>query len=330
MIKILVVVVKTVVAVIILFYLFKSTKITSEHLSQVFKPANIIYFAISGSAFVTAQWLAALRLRLLLRGINVYLTVGRSFQLTMIGNFFNMVSPGTTGGDIIKGYYIIKTEEDKGKSSGVIVIDRIVGMLSLLFLSFLFTGYLLFFQNSLSAINRKSASVVVTSIFLILIIILCLFFLITKNAVRNRLRHHLSAMLDGNFFYRIAQGFGETLQYRRMLLYALSMSLLMQLLSLAGLLVFGAMMTEKLPDLLTQCAVSSLASLAGSIPVTPGNIGWTELVASFGWSIAGSSAGGAIFLYRRITNMVCSLPGGLFYISLPRKGQYRKNSLGSV
>jgi len=61
-------------------------------------------------------------------------------------------------------------------------------------------------------------------------------------------------------------------------------------------------------------AVSSIVMLLGVIPVTPGNIGWTELLATFGWSTIGSQGGAEIFLSWRITTVICSLLGGFFYL----------------
>jgi uncharacterized membrane protein YbhN (UPF0104 family) len=83
---------------------------------------------------------------------------------------------------------------------------------------------------------------------------------------------------------------------------------------LAGLLVLIRLVPGKLPDIVALTAVSSIVMLFGIIPVTPGNIGWTELVASVGWSVVGSTAGGIIFFYWRIVNILFSLPGGLFYL----------------
>jgi len=58
----------------------------------------------------------------------------------------------------------------------------------------------------------------------------------------------------------------------------------------------------------------AIVLLFGIIPVTPGNIGWTELVASMGWSVVGSTAGGIIFFYWRIVCIIFSLPGGVLYL----------------
>jgi hypothetical protein len=69
-----------------------------------------------------------------------------------------------------------------------------------------------------------------------------------------------------------------------------------------------------MPDMIALVAISSIVMLLGVIPVTPGNISWTELLATFGWSAVGSRGGAEIFLSWRIITVICSLLGGLFYL----------------
>ena len=123
----------------IFFYLFYSNKLTPGQLEEVFRMRNAVYFAISGATFFGAQMLGAVRLRMLLKTVDISITIRKCFALTMVGNLFNMVVPGMTGGDIAKGFYLLKAEDAyKGKSSGVMIMDRVIGSLALLFLSVFF------------------------------------------------------------------------------------------------------------------------------------------------------------------------------------------------
>jgi hypothetical protein len=67
-------------------------------------------------------------------------------RLAWIGFFFNNVIPGTTGGDVVKAVYIAKRcSTDRVRALVSIVVDRIVGLLSLLLVGSL---------ASLLAVNR--------------------------------------------------------------------------------------------------------------------------------------------------------------------------------
>ena len=93
-------------------------------------------------------------------------------------------------------------------------------------------------------------------------------------------------------------------------------SILIQLCSLAGLLILGNIVAEGLRDVIPLVTVSTIVILVSVIPVTPGNLGWTELIAALGWSAAGSNAGATIFLNWRIVTIICSLPWGLVFLSM--------------
>ncbi len=77
----------------------------------------------------------AWRWNLLLRAQQIDLPYERAWGLTMIGMLFNIVVPGAVGGDLIKGYYIT-TAAPKRKSHAAtsIMMDRVVGLIGLLFL----------------------------------------------------------------------------------------------------------------------------------------------------------------------------------------------------
>jgi uncharacterized membrane protein YbhN (UPF0104 family) len=87
------------------------------------------------------------------------------------------------------------------------------------------------------------------------------------------------------------------------------------------------MTSKDMPGFITLLAVSSIVMLFGIIPVTPGNIGWIELIAAFGWSAVGSDAGAEIFLYWRVVTVCCSLPGLYLFMAQRReqKLKYRES-----
>ena len=104
--------------------------------------ANMVSFASFGSTLFNSKniiisWvvlsfivlLSNSRWYILNRAINITTPFVRLFKLTMIGNFFNTVFPGTIGGDIVKAWYIKSSEtKGSGRSLLVLVLDRVMGM----------------------------------------------------------------------------------------------------------------------------------------------------------------------------------------------------------
>jgi len=80
-------------------------------------------------AITTWRW------NLLLRAQAIRMPFRRAWGLTMIGMLFNVAIPGAVGGDLIKGYYITRAAADrKSHAAASILMDRVVGMIGLLFL----------------------------------------------------------------------------------------------------------------------------------------------------------------------------------------------------
>ena len=76
------------------------------------------------------------RWTMLLHAQDIPLSYRRAWGLTMIGVLFNVVIPGAVGGDLIKGYYITRaTQGRKTHAATSIAMDRVVGLIGLLFLS---------------------------------------------------------------------------------------------------------------------------------------------------------------------------------------------------
>lgn len=303
------------VAVALVWYLFSSGKITTESLEKLLNCANLPFLFLAACAFLVSQMLASVRLVFLLRVTDVSLPFVKAFKLTMIGNFFNMVIPGMVGGDIVKGYMLTKNESDgRGKSSGTIIMDRALGLFALVFIGAIAMTYLLQ-KSRLTSIPYENELRIVL---LLSIAASCLFLLLLLFSRESRLRRKVKALafkyFRGGFIYNMMEGFAAVTKRRRYLVYSILLSIIVQLLSLAGLFILVFMIGEAISKIIPLLAASSVVMLAGVIPVTPGNIGWTELIASFSWSVFGSGNGAAVFFYWRIITILCSLSGGLFYL----------------
>jgi uncharacterized membrane protein YbhN (UPF0104 family) len=94
-------------------------------------PAMLLILALGylQVAIATARW------NLLLRAQRVHLPFGRAWGLVMIGNLFNIVIPGSVGGDLVKGYYVARAAGSRGTHAATaVVMDRVAGLVGLLVL----------------------------------------------------------------------------------------------------------------------------------------------------------------------------------------------------
>jgi len=113
--------------------------------------AGKVNWAQLGQRFLSAQpgWLVAalmltfvsillcgIRFWFLLRLQKIHLPLVRALRLTLVGFFFNLFLVGSTGGDAIRLYYLIRWFPDrKARSALAILLDRIFGVAVLFGLS---------------------------------------------------------------------------------------------------------------------------------------------------------------------------------------------------
>jgi uncharacterized protein (TIRG00374 family) len=98
--------------------------------------ANLGWFLPALAAFGLVLVLQTQRWQLLLRAIGIRFAWLRTWQLVMVGMFFNFVLPGSTGGDVVKIFYAMReTESEKAAAFLSIVLDRVMGLLALALVS---------------------------------------------------------------------------------------------------------------------------------------------------------------------------------------------------
>lgn len=308
---------KVVIAIYVVFYLFRSGLLTKESFLQLFTIKNIPRLFFSGLFFIIAQMLSASRLVLLLKAIQFTVRFFSAFKLVMIGNVFNAVIPGTVGGDFVKGIILVNKEKtDKGKSLGIIIMDRAMGLIALIFIGGGSLIYLLQQHNATLAVHRNEMYIALSGIGVTILLSGVSLVFARNHRFRKKVKNILSAGLKKSIFYYLIEGFGTLAKNRSVLVGAFLISILIQLFSLVGILMLSSIVPGASQGSVTLLAVFSIIILLSVVPVTPGNIGWTELIASFGLSVVGSNAGAEIFIYWRIVTVFCSLPGVLFYLTV--------------
>jgi uncharacterized membrane protein YbhN (UPF0104 family) len=108
--------------------------------------------------------MTAWRWNLLLRAQEIRLPYQRAFGLTMIGLLFNIAIPGAVGGDLVKGYYIMRVAEGRrSPAATTILIDRLIGILGLFLLAVLMVA-VNFRELSQSPATRSLGVMIITGL----------------------------------------------------------------------------------------------------------------------------------------------------------------------
>jgi hypothetical protein len=293
---------KVLIAITLMTWLVRSGRLDFSSLLSA--PISIIHLIGMGVLFVSMA-VQGLRWWLLLRTQKLYLTPLKTVSLVWIGQFFSLVLPGIAGGELARGYYI--TQEASGdKVAGVstILLDRVMGLYTLLFLGS--TSFLSFviFQKQIPSLIYQFGIVNLLLLFGTSVLLLMLWIPSTRDIilimVPSRLRPLIESVLAN---YRL---------HSQDILMCFILSLLSSVMILVSFQMAGQIVQTSLSWKLVFL-VCPLVFIAGTLPVSPGGIGVGETAAFLLFSRFGVENGAVIMLIFRVWLIILRIPGGFLY-----------------
>lgn len=136
--KTLITLLQVAVTVGLLWWVFHDEDKRSE-MAEALRLADWGWLGIGVGVFFCCTILATARWKVLLAVQDIRMTWLRTWQLFMIGMFFNLFMLGSTGGDVVKMFLTMReTKENKAAALLSVFMDRVIGMLALIFLSVAF------------------------------------------------------------------------------------------------------------------------------------------------------------------------------------------------
>ena len=122
---------RTLVSVLLISWLIR--KIDWSEFWSIVRTADLSWLALGSLCFLPILIVVSWRWRMLLGVHGVHMRFWRIFELTMIGQFFSAFLLGTTGGDVVKIYYVARAVPDhKAAVSFTVIVDRVIGLVALL------------------------------------------------------------------------------------------------------------------------------------------------------------------------------------------------------
>ena len=129
---------KLAVTALALYFVF--TRISFSEVIDLLLSSNIVYLLIALLLFALSKLIAAYRLNIFFRNIEIGISNAYNIKLYLLGMFYNLFLPGGIGGDGYKIYILNKRFNVKaGKIFWAILLDRVVGILALFCLMVLFS-----------------------------------------------------------------------------------------------------------------------------------------------------------------------------------------------
>ena len=135
--KITVLLLKFLAVFLILAYLINNEKLTVDSLSFIFINVELFISLILIILSISIP-LVSLRWAIILKNLDSKKkTLFELYKITLIAQFFAIFIPGSATADLTKGYYLHKDNKNKTNIYFSILLDRIMGLYSIIILIFI-------------------------------------------------------------------------------------------------------------------------------------------------------------------------------------------------
>ncbi|MFZ9594818.1 MAG: lysylphosphatidylglycerol synthase transmembrane domain-containing protein [Bdellovibrionia bacterium] len=296
----------------LLFFLFQKGFLSPEATREALKHWEFIL--PSALALLLANCLAAVRWHLLLHAQGIRQSFKRTFQLSWIGNFFNLALPGAVSGDFVKIFYIGKqTQGQSTRALGSILFDRVAGLSALIIVScialiiqLLMTSNTPLPQTLTWMIELAATSVVFFYSYL--------FFMKERHDPLLKLLRWIDRRLPlFSAFTRVYESLRHYHHHKKIVIQGLLISGLIHLVVGWSCFQLTSALGETHLSLLSLYVILGLGLLVTAIPLAPGGIGTGNVAFLYLFHLLGSERGADFFsLYVCVTLALGSL-GGLVY-----------------
>ncbi len=137
--KILVTSLQLAVTVFALWWIFRKPGTFTGMVNAV-RQAELIWLLFALLAGAISPVAATLRWWILLRVQSVFLPLKRVSEFYMVGAFFNLFLLGSTGGDAVKAFYVLRESPPERRAGAIlaVIMDRLLGLLALILLAAVF------------------------------------------------------------------------------------------------------------------------------------------------------------------------------------------------
>ena len=252
---------------------------------------------------------------LLARSQGIEMSFWESIQLTWIGLFFNYAVPGGVGGDVIKGYYLVRDQHKNSRirSAMSIFLDRILGLFGISFTASLTMAIFWSRVETVPELRKMAFILLLINLGFVFVMAASFSKIIRKFLFQERF-HKIPGM---HILHQVSDALYSYKQHPRVLIYSVMISVV----SHFAIVVFyyytaQAMGFPGLP-FYTFLFVVPIGTIALAIPIAPAGLGVGQVAFSYlyQWTMGRNTALGANSVtLLQIYQFLLSLFGLYFYL----------------
>ena len=214
---------KAIISILLLFYIVHDVEFAK--IIEAIESANHLILVGAFSLHFLGLLISSVRWQILLKAQKITIHIKDLYKSYLVASFFNHFLPSTVGGDSIRAYDSWKAGENKEKALAVVVLDRFMGLLTLLIFAVV---SMLFSQDLGDKISGLTFWIIILTIGAAGIVWFILFPPIKFLATLTRKFKGILSKVVG-FIYKIAVVFNQFSNYKRELFNAFLLSVVLQL-----------------------------------------------------------------------------------------------------
>jgi uncharacterized protein (TIRG00374 family) len=281
---------------------------------------------VAAVCFFTAELVTFLRWFVLVRAQELPFGLADAFRLGLLGQFFNSFLPGSVGGDLVKAGFLAQEQSRRTVAISTIVVDRVLGLLGLMFLAGI-AGLVFWDQPNTGGAALGWLVVFAWGVCVAASVMAALLFWILPYTKWLSERVVRLPWVGGV----LAELLAAARSYRDKAT-ALAMAMLLAMLGHVGFVMSYCFASwavpPPVPSLRQQWLLVPVGMVAESVPVTPGNLGVGEFLFGRLYRMAGPDAdlearGALARLAQRLVAWCIACLGLVLYLPL-RVRQHRQ------
>ncbi len=300
---------KFAVAVGLVAWIAQKGAIDFSALKTLLNPLSVLsaLALMFGLIFINNQrWLVLLRAR----GVNV--DTKTTLPLSLIGVFFNYAMPGGVGGDLVKGFYLVKDHPENRLAAAMsIVMDRLIG-----FFVMVLTAVVALSLNWEKVSQTPQLKTLAYALFILFFAFVVGFSLVLTSALQ-KFRPVLWLFAKVPALERIYQSLYAYRTAPGVLVLAVLLSIFSQFNGIMFTYMVGQMMGVTEIPFLAYCFLVPIGVVAMAIPIAPAGIGVGQAAFYFLFNLYlgyPTQVGPTAITAMQIALFVWGLFGAYFYL----------------
>lgn len=307
---------KSFFAFAIVYFMVYSGKIDLHEISrlsyEIRSIIEIVFLLLFVYLLMTVRWYY------LLKSQEISISFFSVLRINLIGFFFCNIIPGAIGGDVVKAYYVAK-DNSKNKTMAIvtIVVDRILGLETLMLVSFLALMVNYIFYSRDKAILWLADLI---GLFLLVSLLGALVIFSKKMDVvliKIGLKKYFKKIPPKDFISNIYKAFQNYSNKKKYIFGAVFLTIVLDVIYIYLFFVIGRTIGESFLNVISYFIIVPTGLLLMSIPITPAGIGVGQGVFYnlFNWFHAGSGNFGAnIITIYQIFSISVNMLFGFVYL----------------